>query len=64
MSEQRTSESALTCHECKTPVLYREIEGHPDMWWLEVPCIKCGSIRFDVRVDNPRAHMQIYGISV
>lgn len=56
-----TAPSALTCHHCKNPILYHRIDENS--WWLEVPCVKCGSWLFDVRIDHPRCHMQIFGVS-
>lgn len=58
-----TTESTLTCSKCKTPVLYRRIEGEENTWGLEVPCVKCGSWIFDVIVENPRMHCQIFGVN-
>lgn len=72
-----TSESALTCANCGRVALWRSIdEPFPGMhfvpvqefdnyfWWLEIPCIHCGSQKFNVRVDNPRSHCVLHGISV
>jgi hypothetical protein len=45
-------ESPFTCSNCKRVALWKKFEEEPNLWWLEVPCVGCGSSLFKVKCDN------------
>jgi hypothetical protein len=69
MSE--TCPSPFTCAKCGKRIMWERIEFAPGStissvtepcWSLNVPCA-CGSQLFNVVVEHPRAHCQVYGIN-
>lgn len=61
--ERKTLPTNITCAKCGTPVVWVELAPGTDQWWLHMPC-DCGSRLFNIKIEKPMMHCQLYGVGV